>query len=286
MFKKAFLSTLVSVFLTLSIFTIATAFGATTPTGNPPNGLASPTFGGLTVNGDITSDTGAVYVNDDFLVKGFISLDEYIVTTDRTALDVLDGLNVMGPTTVQGNLTIFGNLKNNSYTPFTINDDLSLTGKLTATSIGTYTVRYGVRKSISPALILSQTDVSVSAPTITLSPNSINVSTPLPKTFNFSATATKPTTSTTTTSVYAPFPVSATATCNTNEILVNCGINSYSDQTTTTPSGSVLLGRVTLNSNVNNSNVNPTSCVVSGINPSSSVTQYFAPYALCFNPNL
>lgn len=67
MFKKALLSTLVSVFLTLSIFTVATAFGETTPSGNPPNGLASPTFGGITVNGN-SNFTGEMNVRDAFYV--------------------------------------------------------------------------------------------------------------------------------------------------------------------------------------------------------------------------
>jgi len=97
MFKKALLSSLVSVFLTLSILTVSTAFGA--PTENPPSGLTSPTFGGLTVNGNFTAtgttrlstiqngeatglDTNKVLINDDVTVSGASNLNGNVVIGD------------------------------------------------------------------------------------------------------------------------------------------------------------------------------------------------------------
>ncbi len=104
MFKKALLSSLVSVFLALSIFTVATAFGATTPSSTPPNGLASPTFGGVTVNGPSTF-TGEMNVRDAFNV-GESAGESKITIGNRNGgnatTDIYGGLSFQGGVLYKG----------------------------------------------------------------------------------------------------------------------------------------------------------------------------------------
>lgn len=131
MFKKALLSSLVSVFLTLSLLTVATAFGA--PTENPPSGLTSPTFGGLTVNGTSKLqtiqngeaaglDTNKVNINDDLNVSGPLNVgllgNSYVPGTINWG-NVVAGL-LGTPSTVLTTLTNTGKVS--------INDDILVVG--------------------------------------------------------------------------------------------------------------------------------------------------------------
>ncbi|HPU94836.1 MAG TPA: hypothetical protein PK398_01525, partial [Candidatus Gracilibacteria bacterium] len=125
MFKKALLSSLVSAFLALSIFTVATAFGETTPSDTPPSGLASPTFGGLRVNG-----TSVFY--------GPVQIGDHL---NPYSLMVTNGIDLYGDLNMRGggsdvytnSLYVSENIMNNVLGdpfPVYIYDDLTTAGKI------------------------------------------------------------------------------------------------------------------------------------------------------------
>jgi len=274
MFKKALLSSLVSAFLALSIFTVATAFGETTPSGTPPSGLASPTFGGLTVIGaptsevmrvtgfavfnqrlkagildtamiqsgtsddgialsivddvvvtkslgviehlnvknDIINNTGDVLINDKLNVNdtSFFAKDVLIgdhlnpaALTVTNGLNVYENLDMMGSSSINAvDLNLSGLLKNGSIDdpyPLTIYDSLSVTGKLTASSIGSYSVTYSNSSTVGAGGVATATATCPSGIAISCSfrssasDASVYRSYPLPGVYSCYTTAKMPT---------------------------------------------------------------------------------------------
>ena len=265
MFKKALLSSLVSVFLTISLLAVSTAFGE--PTTSPPSGLASPTFGGLIVNGNANIDSlkvqnfyglnGNMYIQDplfvyDYIagsniytplsVLGGIKLDGKLVGAPPDNLLYLGTSRVVGDFEVDGNFRLAGSIYNrigaapsDTY-PVNVSDDLSVSGKLVANSIGTYTVSKSSRV-------------------------------PLPYT--------------------GPAPLYATfstryqsVSCSSGDILIDCGTAEYTTSTGSTKSYNLVQKSITVSPSTN-----PNTCSIYMNNPTATVS-YFDVYAICFNPRL
>lgn len=146
MFKKTLLSILVSVLLVMSIVSYASAVG---PTVAPPGGLASPTFGGLTIQ-----EGGVTYLNGSVVMGGaggagaaiigllagdgaeFNSLSDFgdLIVHGNTTIGTTGVGGVLRNLTVNGTATIGapGSTANN----LTINGTATSTGKITVNSGG------------------------------------------------------------------------------------------------------------------------------------------------------
>ena len=105
MFKKALISTVISVFIGVFVFGVSTVFGAP-PEGDPPGGLVTPTFSGVVIDpagslktARIESDTEVV-VDDDLKVTGSVTLESGAFPAGYLYTDWVvgkDDLFVVGP---------------------------------------------------------------------------------------------------------------------------------------------------------------------------------------------
>ena len=289
MFKKTFLSTLVSVFLTLLIFTVATAFGATTPSETPPNGMANPTFGGLTVKGGGTNTPSSFY--GDVCIGCGTSYSGKLTTTGNIyTYGNIEGQTVTAKTALDIRGSIF-NTAPNYIDPVYINDDLKVEGTVNNIVIDENGIKNPLTGNETSSIfdhpliiddvvaitgntyigtITSPKNLTVFGSFNATSVGSYNVRYSLRVLLPYSTTV--------------PFPNtfhsrSQVATCLDGQILVSCGTAEFKAATGTASSENLVQKSTSISPSIT-----PTTCTISMNNPTATAS-YFQVYAICFDPN-